>query len=130
VRQDIKNIQVAHQLDAGWIVALWLAIHGGDPPPENVRIDDRTVELLGETTTHLARQLGFEVKQSLTVSSLQERLKAVTGIEMTAETGAHEAPAADAAVQPVQRGTRQYCFRYKGETLCVDVPSVKLPPPG
>src|SRR2546423_13592409 len=24
----------AHQLDAAWIIALWKAIHGGDPAPE------------------------------------------------------------------------------------------------
>jgi hypothetical protein len=27
--------KLGHALDAGWLMALWLAIHGGDPPPQN-----------------------------------------------------------------------------------------------
>jgi hypothetical protein len=26
--------KLGHALDAGWLMALWLAIHGGDPPPQ------------------------------------------------------------------------------------------------
>lgn len=32
-----RNIVAIHIKDVEWIIALWLAIHGGDPPPgENV----------------------------------------------------------------------------------------------
>jgi HPt (histidine-containing phosphotransfer) domain-containing protein len=32
----IQNIVLAHERDAAWIIALWKAIHGGDPAPEIV----------------------------------------------------------------------------------------------
>jgi hypothetical protein len=28
------QFKLAHDLDAGWLIALWLLIHGGDPAPE------------------------------------------------------------------------------------------------
>src|ERR1039457_206028 len=31
-----KEIVLAHEPDAAWIIALWKAIHGGDPAPEAV----------------------------------------------------------------------------------------------
>ena len=31
-----KEIVLAHEPDAAWIMALYKAIHGGDPPPETV----------------------------------------------------------------------------------------------
>jgi hypothetical protein len=30
----VKPIVAIHQKDPEWIIALWLAIHGGDPAPE------------------------------------------------------------------------------------------------
>lgn len=32
------NITIAYELKAAWIIALWKAIHGGDPSPEQVAI--------------------------------------------------------------------------------------------
>src|SRR5690348_2277791 len=43
-----KELYFAHSLDAAWIIALWLWIHGGDPAP---------FELADETTELLARGL-------------------------------------------------------------------------
>ncbi|RZF28584.1 hypothetical protein EVC45_17180 [Paraburkholderia sp. UYCP14C] len=31
--------KLGHALDAGWLMALWLAIHGGDPPPQEQVIE-------------------------------------------------------------------------------------------
>ena len=28
------EIEFAHELDISWLIALWFAIHGGDPSPE------------------------------------------------------------------------------------------------
>jgi len=33
---SIPEVVLAHELDAAWIIALWKAIHGGDPSPEAV----------------------------------------------------------------------------------------------
>ena len=38
-----KHIVAIHKNDPQWIIALWLAIHGGDPAPEVIpatRLDD------------------------------------------------------------------------------------------
>lgn len=31
-----RPITAIHANDPGWIIALWLAIHGGDPAPEHI----------------------------------------------------------------------------------------------
>lgn len=31
-----RPIVAVHAKDPGWIIALWLAIHGGDPAPDHV----------------------------------------------------------------------------------------------
>jgi hypothetical protein len=36
---DVKQRVFEHELDASWIIALWFAIHGGDPPPEKGILD-------------------------------------------------------------------------------------------
>ena len=33
---QISEVVLAHELDAAWIIALWKAIHGGDPSSEAV----------------------------------------------------------------------------------------------
>ena len=33
---NFVNLVLAHKLDPAWLIALWLAIHGGDPVPETI----------------------------------------------------------------------------------------------
>lgn len=37
-----RPITAVHVNDPGWIIALWLAIHGGDPAPEHISAADAT----------------------------------------------------------------------------------------
>jgi hypothetical protein len=48
----IKDIIFTHERDAAWIIALWLAIHGGDPAPDGVLHVDETSVLLATTLSH------------------------------------------------------------------------------
>jgi hypothetical protein len=56
-------IPIAHDLDAGWVIALWIAIHGGDPARSEVTIDDEATLLVAAA---LDRQLA-------TLTGLRER---------------------------------------------------------
>ncbi|MFE0462816.1 hypothetical protein ACFW1A_26535 [Kitasatospora sp. NPDC058965] len=111
-----KELQL-HELDVAWILALWKAIHGGDPSPE---VDGSAVLAAAALASQLAATHG---SGSLTFAQLQQRLGEV-GIEVTRG----DAPKAEALhvdePHPVSP-TRQYCFRYNGDRICVDVPRPK-----
>ena len=44
-----QDFTLAHELDAAWIIAIWKAIHGGDPSPEQV-----AVQAIAALSTRLA----------------------------------------------------------------------------
>lgn len=126
----IKDLYLAHQLDAAWLIALWIAIHDGDPPPQDlVTVNERTAERFAAATTQLARDLGLQHVAALTDTAFQERVQAVTGVEVTLPEAGPQAQELRMNEPGPQRGTRQYCFRFQGKTICVEVPSVKAPPP-
>jgi hypothetical protein len=56
--RDVKEIYFAHSLDIAWIIALYRAVHGGDPPPplgETELERDNTTELIARGLVgHLA----------------------------------------------------------------------------
>jgi hypothetical protein len=106
---SFTNIVLAHEPDAAWIIALWKAIHGGDPSPEQVAASVVAVMapyLGGSTAAFSAQQLaaGFE---TLGVTVTQPP------VEELLETG-----------QPVQ--FRQYCFNFQGKTICVTLQLPKV----
>jgi len=41
-----RNRRLQHVQDAEWLIQLWLAIHGGDPTPYQLRVAEREVGLL------------------------------------------------------------------------------------
>src|ERR1022692_2176178 len=60
-----KEIVLAHEPDAAWIIALWKAIHGGDPAPEAVAAGVIAsmapyLRSFGETFTAQQLEAGFE----------------------------------------------------------------------
>lgn len=115
---------LAHELDAAWIIALWKAIHGGDPSPEAVA---------AEAIAALAQYLrGAEY--SFTFAQMEERF-AKLGITVTrqAEQAGVQADAAGAKStaarmieQPLGHRYRQYCFQVGGQTICAQIPEVAL----
>jgi hypothetical protein len=60
----LKPITAIHRNDPQWIIALWLAIHGGDPAPE-ISLDK-------------ARTLSTDIIRALAVNLDAGKAKAVT----------------------------------------------------
>jgi len=83
----IPERKFAHQLDAAWIMLLWKAIHGGDPPPEQVALG-AIAALAGALSNRAAAPVdGASIKE------LQSRLKSV-GVRFRTEDRP-EKPAGD-----------------------------------
>ena len=40
-----EKLILAHEVDVAWLITLWLAIHGGDPAPDYIKIDAQTQQL-------------------------------------------------------------------------------------
>jgi len=110
------RLRLAHELDAAWIIALWKAIHGGDPGP--IEADVRSVELVTELTNHLGRTIGHGA-QPLTLERFESRLGEL-GIHMDRE--AEEPRLEQGASQSVER--RPYCFVFSGVRYCIYFPKV------
>jgi hypothetical protein len=107
------NLQLAHELDAAWIIALWKAIHGGDPSPQVVA---------SQAIAALAPYLNTS-EDTLTFSQLEKQFKTLGADIMERDA---EAPAMTDALFPV----RQYFFNFKDETYCVQLPKLGPARPG
>ena len=114
---SIRPIYLAHELDAAWIIALWLAIHGGDLSPEVVGA--QAIAALAEYVNGM-RQQGFAFDE---LKAQFARL----GVTVT-EHERVEASSLQPSLQMVQeRDDRefhfhQYCFNFQGSTICTELP--------
>jgi len=120
-----RRLSLAHELDAAWIIALWKAIHGGDPSP--IEVDARSVELVEELAGHLARTIG-QGTQALTQETFQARLGEM-GIQLERQGSGAAAPHTDAlnvarpgSPEGQPREPLPYCFVFRGTTYCVHFP--------
>jgi hypothetical protein len=119
---SVPKVVLAHELDAAWIIALWKAIHGGDPSPEAVA---------AEAIAALAQYLrGAEY--SFSFAQLEKQF-ANLGITVTERAGDDEAsaaktktPATRSIDQPTYHRYRQYCFQVGGQTICAQLPEVAI----
>ncbi len=107
----LTELEFAHELDISWIIALYRAIHGGDPGPE--AIDPTTAALAGALAAHLAET---SQREALTNERLAERLGSV-GIEF--KGGAREEALAE---DEGDFHMNRYCYIFQGESYCVDLP--------
>jgi len=114
---SIRPIYLAHELDAAWIIALWLAIHGGDLSPEVVGA--QAIAALAEYVNGM-RQQGFAF----------DELKAhfgKLGVTVT-EHDRVDASSVKPSLQMVQESDdrefyfHQYCFNFQGSTICTELP--------
>ena len=120
----------AHELDAAWIIALWKAIHGGDPAPEAV-----AAQVIAVLAPYLN---GAESSSSdLSFSELEKRFAnfGIHIIERSEEVNI-DAPALDsidetnvnpnyhANFEPNYRRNRQYCFQFGRQTICTQLPEI------
>ena len=108
--KKFTQIRFAHELDAAWIIALWLAIHDGDPSPEQIAVE-AIAALSGTLTGHGAgpAESSFE--------ELQGRLKEI-GVDFQHETQAGE----KAAVSAESFVGRTYCVVFQGQRICITLP--------
>jgi hypothetical protein len=69
------------ELDVASLIALWLAIHGGDPAPSEIVVNDKTAALIAAALdSQLADTVESAPREDRT-GRLKERLKSF-GIEM------------------------------------------------
>jgi hypothetical protein len=104
---SLHNLQLAHELDAAWIIALWKAIHGGDPAPELV-----AAQVIASLAPYLKAS-----ENTLTLPQLEKQFKTM-GADVVEKDGE-----AQAKTETVFQN-RQYCFKFKGVTYCVQLPKI------
>ncbi|HEY2294501.1 MAG TPA: hypothetical protein VGM86_27700 [Thermoanaerobaculia bacterium] len=131
---EVKNIRLTHERDAAWLIALYLAVHGGDPAPKEGTVVAHDQQLgaalaaiaaLSEALDEKARDA---VRHALAPIQKQFPLKSVDAEVAGArleEMGIHftdyaAEPAHGAKVtEELQQLRRPYCIRIRGEIVCV-----------
>jgi hypothetical protein len=115
---SVRPIYLAHELDAAWIIALWLAIHGGDPAPEVVA---------AQAIAALAQYVNGTRQQTFTFEELKAQF-AKLGVGVT-EREREAAASAKPQLLMAQEGddrrefrVHQYCFKFEGSTICTELP--------
>ena len=114
----MRPIYLAHELDAAWIIALWIAIHGGDPAPEVVA---------AQAIAALAQYVNGTTQPSFTLAELKVQF-AKLGVVVT-EREREAAASAKPQILMAQEGddrhefrVHQYCFKFEGSTVCTELP--------
>ncbi len=108
---SVPPTYLADEFDAAWIVALWSAVHAGDPRPEVVAA--RAIAVLNG-----------KAHQSFTFEALKEQFGKL-GVTVT-ESATHEDRLAQSQLQNDGEARefwiRPYCFKFEGSTLCTELP--------
>jgi hypothetical protein len=112
------TLRFAHELDAAWIIALWKAIHGGDPQAEEVALE-AIAALSGTLTSHAGA-----VASESSFGELQTRLKEI-GVDLQQ----HTEPGGQAGASTESYVARTYCVVYKGQRICITLPRPFVWPP-
>lgn len=64
-----KNIVATHVKDIEWIISLWFAIHGGDPPPHDVlskaEVEKAAIGMIRAVAAHLPAERAKAVTAAL-----------------------------------------------------------------
>ena len=114
---SIQPIYIAHELDAAWIIALWLAIHGGDPAPEVIAA--QAIAALAQYVNG-ARQETFTYEQlkaqfaklGVGVTEREKEVGASNGLQLQMKEDGDDR----------QYRVHQYCFKFEGSTICTELP--------
>jgi hypothetical protein len=125
----VRQVDEEHVPDAAWIIALWKAIHGGDPAPEDIA---------EKAIASLANYVSTEFAEELSMAQLQRALKPL-GISVTLGEGSAELAAGQAKKDGGSKKTTAlsanpgrpslpYCFHWAGQTICIPRPSVDHSP--
>lgn len=113
----VRPIYLAHELDAAWIIALWLAIHGGDPAPEVIA---------AQAIAALAQYVNGTRQQAFTLEEMKVQFAklGVVVTEREKEAAASMKPQLLMSEDNDNREFRihQYCFKFEGSTICTELP--------
>lgn len=105
----LDTVPLAHLDDVAWLIALWLAIHGGDPGPDPVQIDETTV--LAAATLVSSLSTGYAAApEPASFDVLGERLQRHFGVEVVRKP-TPVGPGSPGVPEPVT-------------TICFNVPGV------
>ena len=134
-----SEIRLAHERDAAWMIALYIAIHGGDPAPDGVvthRLAEaaaaRAIASIAEGLHERAREavlLAVAAPEeqpglpSVEAKVVNERLKALN-IHIARHEGEHP----HGGTATAESRTRRYCIRFREVTYCVEIRSPEPPP--
>ena len=114
---SVRPTDLAHELDAAWIIALWLAINAGHPSPEVVA---------ARAVASLAQHVSGTVQHAFIFESLKAQFGEL-GVTLT-ERSKQEAQFARPHLQRMNDGEarefrlHQYCFKFEGSTNCTELP--------
>jgi hypothetical protein len=105
---------IAHELDAAWIIDLWLAVHGGDPALKVIA---------AQAVAALAQYVNGMCQRTFTVEQLKAQF-AKLGVVVTEHEKEVESPR---GLQPQLKADGecrvfQYCFKFEGSTICTELP--------
>jgi len=113
---SIRPLYLAHELDAAWIIPLWIAIHGGDPSPEAVAAQAIAALGTARDRRHLpSKHLKAQFAELGVV--VNERAK-----EETADGKPKLRLAGDSDDNRYR--AHQYCFKFQGSTICTELPAL------
>jgi hypothetical protein len=119
----VRKTNEEHIPDAAWIIALWKAIHGGDP--SNERVAAMAIASLANYVDAGSAELSM--------NAMQKSLKPL-GISVTigeAESAGSSAKGGTktmALVANPGRPNMPFCFHWAGQTICIPRPKVGQSP--
>lgn len=114
---SVRQIDPAHELDVAWIIALWLAIHGGNPRPE---------VLAAQAVAATAHYVNGTGRPFFGFEQLKAQFGEL-GVTVTERTK-RELSSGKAQPQILDDGEarefhiQQYCFKFEGATICNELP--------
>ena len=116
----MEDLIFTHEPDIAWLIALWIAIHRGDPAPEApIAVDPTTTLLATALSTRLQEVHGVS---SMTFESVRAGLEKIGVAAREEKAQTFETTAFE--------GTRVCTQVPGGRIYCFVVPRVTAPPPG
>ena len=77
------RVNLEHELDVSWILALWFAIHGGDPSPEGgvLEVSEETYRLANGLVENLLTTYAPYGVRVLSHTELETQLRTMVGMQ-------------------------------------------------
>ena len=92
------RVNLEHELDVSWILALWFAIHGGDPSPEGgvLEVSEETYRLAHGLVENLLTTYAPYGVRALSHAELESQLRTMVGM--------HSVPPSSVSILPSPLG--------------------------